>query len=140
MRTKLLVAAAALILPAAMAAAQAGDAQAGQEAAPPAGGAGEGGQVQAQAATAADLTAGATISDPSGQPVGTIDSVSDTGVVLKVGERKIQIPTQSVGKNERGLLIPISRTELEAVADKAAGGTAGADAGAGAAQESTTQQ
>jgi len=126
MRIQLLAAAAALALPAGLAIAQTpGSEPSTQPAPPPAGaqgGADQSAGLRAEPATPADLAAGATVSDPSGQPVGTVESVTETGVVLAVGEKRIQVPSNSIGKNERGLMIPISRAELEAAAVKAAGG------------------
>ena len=97
MKPSHLIAFAALLLPMGMSHAQYGGSAA----------------VQATPATDADLAKGNAVKDPSGQPVGTIDSLNDEGVVLVVGERKIQVPRKVIGKNERGLVIALTRTELE---------------------------
>ena len=73
---------------------------------------------EATPTTAADLAKGIGVNDPSGQLVGTIDSTTDTTVVLIVGERRIEVPRNTIGKNEKGLVIGVSKAELEAGADK----------------------
>ncbi|MGE5722539.1 MAG: hypothetical protein ACM3YM_08765 [Sphingomonadales bacterium] len=112
--------AAALLLPSAMAGAQttapAADAQAGAAA-----------QADAQTttqtgaitlATKDDITAGAKVFDQKGGDVGTVESVSDTGAVISTGVARVQIPLNSFGKSDRGLVIAMTKTELEAAAHK----------------------
>ena len=73
---------------------------------------------EATPATTAELAKGVAVNDPSGQPVGTIDSSTDATVVLMVGERRIEVPRNTIGKNEKGLVIGATKAELEAGADK----------------------
>lgn len=70
--------------------------------------------LQATPATAGDLAKGVAVNDPSGQPVGTIDSISDTSVVLAIGEQRIQVPRNTIGKNEKGLVIGMTKDQLVA--------------------------
>lgn len=67
-------------------------------------------------ATAADVTAGAAVRDQSGAPVGTIESVSAEGAVISTGSVRAQIPITSFGKDAQGLVIAMTRTQLEAAA------------------------
>jgi hypothetical protein len=65
-------------------------------------------------ATNADLAKGVGVDDPSGQQIGTIDSVTDSSVVLAVGKQRIQIPRNTIGRNEKGLVIGVTKAQLEA--------------------------
>jgi hypothetical protein len=77
------------------------------------------GTVQATPATDADLVKGKMVNDPAGEPVGTIDSTTDSGVVLAVGKQKYQIPKNAVGKNDSGLVTTVTKAQLEAASSKA---------------------
>jgi hypothetical protein len=124
MKSKHLIIGISLLLPVTMAHGQAApspaaptpsqEASAGNQAA-------AGGQtgVQAAPATEADLAKGKVVNDPSGKPVGTIDSTTEAGVVLTVGQKRVQIPRNAIGKNEAGLVISVTKAELEAAAGKA---------------------
>jgi hypothetical protein len=74
--------------------------------------------LEATPATAADLAKGVAVNDPSGSPVGTIDSTTDDTVVLLVGDRRIQVSRNTIGKNEKGLVIGLTKAEIDAGADK----------------------
>lgn len=74
------------------------------------------GDTQVVAATSADVTAGATVRDTAGSMVGTIESVSASGAVVATGKSRVQIPVTSFGKNDRGLVLAMSKTELDAAA------------------------
>ena len=68
----------------------------------------------ATAAGVADLRVGATIFDPQGGIVGTIESVSPQGVVLSTGTARARVAPGSIAKNARGLFVAVTRAELEA--------------------------
>ena len=70
--------------------------------------------LNATPATAGDLAKGVAVYDPSGQPVGTIDSISDASVVLAIGEQRIQVPRNTIGKNDKGLVIGLTKDKLVA--------------------------
>jgi preprotein translocase subunit YajC len=72
----------------------------------------------ATAATAADVKAGATVVDQQGGTVGTIESVDANGAVISTGKARVQIPVTSFAKNERGLVISLTKAQLEAEASK----------------------
>ncbi len=67
-----------------------------------------------QRATPDDLTTGATVLDPSGQTVGTIESVSAQGAVVSTGTARVTIPLSGFGKSDRGLVIGATRAQVEA--------------------------
>ena len=65
-------------------------------------------------ATAADIRAGAPVLDPQGGTVGTIESVAADGAVVATGTARARIPLASFGKSDRGLVISVTRAQLEA--------------------------
>lgn len=67
-------------------------------------------------ATAADIQAGAQVRDQAGAPVGTIESVSAEGAVVSTGTVRAQLPITSFGKDNQGLVIAMTKTQLEAAA------------------------
>lgn len=75
---------------------------------------------QVEAAVAADVTAGAEVRDTDGNMVGTIESVDANGAVISTGKARVQIPVSSFAKNDEGLVIAMSKAELEAAAEAAA--------------------
>ena len=74
----------------------------------------------ADATVSAELKAGAEVRDPAGDLVGTVESVSAEGAVVATGESRVVIPANSFAKNDRGLVIALTRTELDAAAKAAA--------------------
>lgn len=88
-------------------------------------------QVQAQAqapadagptvlATAADIRTGIQVVDQTGGAVGTIESVDATGAVVATGTVRAKLPLTSFGRNNQGLVISLTRAQLEAAAQQAA--------------------
>ena len=72
------------------------------------------------AATAADVKAGMPVFDQKGGVVGKIEVVSAKGVVVSTGKVKAEIPVSSFGKNDKGLVMSMTKTELEAASAKSA--------------------
>ncbi len=68
------------------------------------------------AATAADVQAGAAIRDQSGAPVGTVESVNGETAVVSTGTVRAEIPISSFGKDAQGLVLAMTRVQLEAAA------------------------
>ena len=68
------------------------------------------------AATAADVRAGVSVLDPQGGVVGTVESVDAEGAVVSTGSVRARMPISSFGRNDRGLVISMTRSELEAAA------------------------
>lgn len=68
------------------------------------------------AASAADVQAGAAIRDQSGAPVGTVESVNGETAVVSTGTVRAEIPISSFGKDSQGLVLAMTRSQLEAAA------------------------
>ena len=79
-----------------------------------AGEAAAGGIGEVVVATAADLRAGAIVQDPQGGMVGTVEEVDGGGAVVSTGNVRARMPLESFGKNDRGLVISMTRAEFEA--------------------------
>ena len=73
-----------------------------------------------RAATAADVKSGVSVYDTSGGLIGKIDSASGGNAVINTGVARAQIPISSFAKNDKGLVISMTKTELDASAKKAA--------------------
>ena len=107
-RLKLLAAAAILTVPAAALAqeGQAPDSEAETVA--------EAGEVTP--ATAADVHVGIEVRGPDGGMVGTVESIDAVGAVVSTGNVRAKLPFSSFGRNRRGLVISLTRPQLEAEA------------------------
>jgi len=70
------------------------------------------------AATAADVKSGVAVYDQSGALVGKIASVSGKNAVVSAGTVKASIPISSFAKNDKGLVIAMTKAEIEAAAKK----------------------
>jgi hypothetical protein len=68
------------------------------------------------AATAADVRAGIEVRDTKGGLVGTVESVDAEGAVVATGNVRAKLPFRSFGKNNLGLVISLTRAQLEAQA------------------------
>jgi septal ring-binding cell division protein DamX len=68
------------------------------------------------AATPADVKAGVAVLDTSGGVVGKIESVSAQGAVIATGKSRVQVPLTSFAKNDKGLVISLSKAQLDAEA------------------------
>jgi len=68
------------------------------------------------AATSADVKAGVSVYDQKGKVVGKIDSVTSEGAVVSTGKTKASIPISSFAKSDQGLVISMSKSELDAQA------------------------
>jgi hypothetical protein len=73
-----------------------------------------GGQVTA--ATAADVKAGVSVFDQKGGVVGKVDSVSGKNAVVSTGTVKASVPVSSFAKNDKGLVISMTKAEIDAQA------------------------
>jgi outer membrane biosynthesis protein TonB len=71
-------------------------------------------------ATAADIRAGVQVRDQTGGAVGSIESVDATGAVVATGTVRAKLPLTSFGRNNQGLVISLTRAQLEAAAQQAA--------------------
>jgi myo-inositol-hexaphosphate 3-phosphohydrolase len=69
-------------------------------------------------ATADDIKAGASVYDESGGLVGKVDSVDSKGAIVNTGKVRAQIALSSFGKNDKGLVVSITKADLDAQAKK----------------------
>jgi hypothetical protein len=74
------------------------------------------GQSVASAATSADVKTGAAVYDQQGGVVGKIVSSSAKGAVLDTGTVKATIPLSSFGKSDKGLVLSMTKREIDAKA------------------------
>lgn len=74
------------------------------------------GAATAAAPATASVAAGASVMDTKGGVVGTIASVSGDVAVVDTGTVKASIPVASFAKSDKGLLLGMTKAELEAAA------------------------
>lgn len=72
------------------------------------------------AATPADLKVGQTVRDTTGAVVGKVESVNANGAVVATGNSRVAIPASSFGKNDQGLVLAMTKAQLDAAAAAAA--------------------
>jgi hypothetical protein len=60
-----------------------------------------------------DVTEGAEVRDPKGVVIGRIESVSVANAVVVTEAGKVQVPLEAFGKNGKGLLLPMSKSEFD---------------------------
>ena len=70
------------------------------------------------AATAADLKTGVSVYDQKGDLVGKIESVSGDTAVVSTGSSRASIALSSFGKSDQGLVISMTKGQLNAAAKK----------------------
>lgn len=63
---------------------------------------------------APQVTVGAQVNDTTGAPVGKIESVSGGNAVLSTGTAKASIPVSSFAQGPNGLVVGITKADLEA--------------------------
>ncbi|HST36082.1 MAG TPA: hypothetical protein VLK25_05585 [Allosphingosinicella sp.] len=69
---------------------------------------------QTTLATAADVQTGVQVRDTTGGLVGTIESVDASGAVVSTGTARAKIPVASFGRNGQGLVLSMTKAQLEA--------------------------
>jgi hypothetical protein len=70
-----------------------------------------------------DVTVGSDIRDSKGVVLGKVDSVSMAAAVVAADAGKVEVPLESFGKNNKGLLLSLTKAEFDAMvasANKAA--------------------
>lgn len=70
-------------------------------------------------AVASALAVGATVYAPDGSEVGTIESMPGGNVVLFTGNNRATLPASALGMNETGLLIGMTKAQLDAAVEAA---------------------
>lgn len=73
-----------------------------------------------ETATAADVKSGVSVYDQHGGLVGKVESVSGANAVVNAGGTRAAIPVASFAKSSKGLVISMTKAELEASAKTAA--------------------
>jgi hypothetical protein len=66
--------------------------------------------------TKADVKAGTSVYDQNGGVVGKVESISAKGAVISTGTVKATVPLSSFAKSDQGLVIGMSKAEIEAAA------------------------
>ena len=66
------------------------------------------------------LKAGASVYDPSGAAIGTIESVDGTSAIVSTGTSKVAIPTASFGAGTNGPTLSATKADLDNAAKQAA--------------------
>lgn len=66
------------------------------------------------APAAVQVTAGATVYGPNGAEVGTVEKVEGGNAVINTGAHSAAVPTSAIGRNEKGLLVSLTRDQLDA--------------------------
>lgn len=69
---------------------------------------------EVRAVTVTDVREGSAVHDTQGALVGTVESVDETGAVVSTGRARAKLPFSSFGRNGRGLVISMTRAQLEA--------------------------
>jgi hypothetical protein len=83
-----------------------------------------GAQATAQNEVVAQVSKGATVTDPQGGTVGTIESVEGEFATVATASSKVRLPLTAFGKGANGPVIAMTAAELDAAAKSAAGPTA----------------
>lgn len=73
---------------------------------------------QTTKATAADIKAGASVYDQTGAVVGKVDSVKSDNAIVNTGKARAELPLSSFGKNDKGLVVSVTKADLDAQAKK----------------------
>lgn len=63
------------------------------------------------------VAAGATVTGPEGNPVGTIESVADGIAVLDTGKHKVSLGIDMYGQGEAGPTITVTKAQLDSMVD-----------------------
>ncbi|MEW9854022.1 hypothetical protein [Novosphingobium sp. M1R2S20] len=69
---------------------------------------------QASTAAATKPAVGAKVFGPQGAEVGTVEKVDPANVVVNTGTKRATLPLAAFGNNEKGLLISMTRDQLNA--------------------------
>jgi len=64
------------------------------------------------------VVAGATVTGPEGNPVGTIESVANGQAILDTGKYKVPLGVEMYGQGEAGPTITVTKDQLNAMMDQ----------------------
>lgn len=68
----------------------------------------------APAAAAVQVTAGATVYGPDGNEVGKVEKVEGGNAVINTGKNSAAVPASAISRNDKGLLVSMTRDQLDA--------------------------
>lgn len=68
----------------------------------------------APAAAAVQVAAGATVYGPDGNEVGKVEKVEGGNAVINTGKNSAAVPVGAMGRNDKGLLVSMTRDQLDA--------------------------
>lgn len=74
----------------------------------------------APASGTAAVTVGASVSDASGAPVGTVESIANGTATVSTGTAKAGLPVSAFAKGPNGLVIGMTKAQVEAAVAQAA--------------------
>lgn len=69
------------------------------------------------AAMAQDMAVGATVYGPEGNAVGTVETISDTGITFDTGKHQVTLPAASFGKSDKGPTITVNQATINQMMD-----------------------
>ena len=75
-------------------------------------------------AQAAGVAAGATVYDPQGGTVGTIDKVENGNAILNTGAHTVALPLDKFATSEKGPVVSVTKQQLDDLASQAEGQSA----------------
>jgi hypothetical protein len=76
-------------------------------------------------ASASDIVVGSQVSDSRGRPVGAISRIELDGAVVTTAGGAVRVPLDAFGRNEKGLVIAITKSQFDALVAKAQAAPAG---------------
>jgi hypothetical protein len=76
-------------------------------------------------ATAAEIAIGSEVRDKKSKPVGTIAEVEADGAVVVTAAGKVKVPLDAFGKDDKGLIIGITKAEFDKLVASATAAPAG---------------
>ena len=76
-------------------------------------------KARAVAAKPSDVTVGSKVADIKGVPVGTIESVDADGAVVATETGKVKLGLDTIGKNQDGLLLAVTKAQFDAAVQAA---------------------
>ena len=76
-------------------------------------------KLKAVAAKPSDVMVGSKVADIQGVPVGTIESVDADGAVVVTGSGKVKLGLDTLGKNQDGLLVSVTKAQFDAAVQAA---------------------
>ncbi len=70
------------------------------------------------AMAAGNVTVGATVFGPKGEPVGTVTSIANGVVTVDTGKHKAPLPAAAIGSNDKGLSITVTKDQIDGMIEQ----------------------